>query len=623
MKCQICGSEMVVRNIQEVCLGCGHIQRSNLIFSKEQEFQRNVKRTKSNIMQKQDKEQKIHQTPQQHLQQNWTYYLKGFSKFIYQLASEVDVDIKDIWKQYLQFYLNKPLKSDWTIARRGHELPQNRVVNSKYLMDDDIKIKTEDVQTFDLYNSDDSVIEIAGINKKIQKNPQYIKGRLKMFIKQGKFQATGRKQSIRRRESISIDLSTSKDEFITNTLKNFTITDQNYVALCEVFYETYHKQISEKLRNKINDIKNIKDKHQKFQTDYFTTEQFNKMPKSMKLESYLLVDFIRLYLKQDIDFMDANFLIQHEDVGVYKDRNIKFLRKKYKQVYQFLIGTSVKSNKNPFPLEFTTALILIYSTSIINGKPLFLPKFIRQIKNHEVTYLQGFGAIVDQNLQQYKMEPQNLPSQNYLRTSSKKFIKFLGKSASASWCPKDIFIYIGCDQPLAEMAYSLLQKITADPYEYDFQIMGSILLAFKLLLIEDQSKALNSIDQIQEHLKQKVLCPLDYCDLQYCDMNMLNSMLRNEKFANNYYLDQKNNHKIHEKSQISSFYQPIDYQFELKQINLSNFDNYQHEKYQFFTVPDFDLEPSEVQELLVLLSQYMEGSKQILKYYYQLERLII
>lgn len=67
--------------------------------------------------------------------------------------------------------------------------------------------------------------------------------------------------------------------------------------------------------------------------EYFLPEQFNKMPKYMKIESYLLVDFIHQYLKQNIDFMDANLLIKNSDIGVYKERNVKFLRKKYKQVY--------------------------------------------------------------------------------------------------------------------------------------------------------------------------------------------------------------------------------------------------------------------------------------------------
>ena len=53
----------------------------------------------------------------------------------------------------------------------------------------------------------------------------------------------------------------------------------------------------------------------------------------MKIETYLLVDFIHQYLKQNIDFMDANLLIKNSDIGVYKERNVKFLRKKYKQVY--------------------------------------------------------------------------------------------------------------------------------------------------------------------------------------------------------------------------------------------------------------------------------------------------
>ncbi|CAD8082145.1 unnamed protein product [Paramecium sonneborni] len=635
MSCNVCGNRLVIKGISLVCTGCGNATRSNHIFSTEQEYQKSMlKRTTQHIKQRKDRDIQINFTLSEHIKHNWIQYLAAFTKFINNIAKQLNLDIKPLYSRYLFHHINQPVTSNWTIARKGHQaFSDNRIVNSKYLInktniDSTFNIKVEDDFDHDFekqlqnnftqdQQNQSSVLEIHQIKKKISKPkiPFYQKRLIKLQLKQESNLNSinqKRKQSVNRKGSQILDIPINQDKstFINGILSSTNLTNTIYFALIEIYFEKFYTLSSNDLKSTIKKIKNIKSNldhdTQILSVKSINQELFKSMSPFLQKE-YLLVQDILIYMLgcqnsffemseqwNNLEFKNINKNLKKRNVN-FISRKIKYIKQFMKSCQQIEINTQETditvniSNKlfskkqiNLIPLDFTFGLILLYASNLAQGNKIFPSKLIQLIKQKKINYLEGFSHLMNDTTNQYLTIPQHLPKTSFIRHHAVKLLKQFtieyqeyNKEQFLEMF-KSVCIELKISQQLYNIAMSFEQRyffnLKIHNSKYDIYSCSLILLAFKYYLFIDKQSAINDLCLICEYCKN--IQPYDYKDLEDCSLENLKQKLNTSQNLEQYYGDRDVNIKLNEKlQQLDNYYEQQLVQEYQKQISTAEISN--------------------------------------------------
>ncbi|CAD8093396.1 unnamed protein product [Paramecium sonneborni] len=635
MSCNVCGNRLVIKGISLVCTGCGNATRSNHIFSTEQEYQKSVlKRTTSHIKQRKDRNIQFNFTLSEHIKNNWVQYLAAFTKFINNIAKQLNLDIKPLYSRYLFHHINQPVTSNWTIARKGHQaFSDNRIVNSKYTFntsntDSTFNIKVEDDFDHDfekqLYKNfiqdqqnQSSVLEIHQIKKKISKPkiPFYQKRFIKLQLKQGNNLNSvnqKRKQSVHRKGSQILDIPVNQDKttFINGILTSTNLTNTIYYALIEIYFEKFYTISKNDLKSSIKKIKNIKSNQdncsQMLLIKSISQDLFKEMSPFLQKEFILVQDILIYMLGSQSSFFEMSDQwnnVEFRNINKnLKKRNVNFISRKIKYISQFLqsfqqkeINTQEtditikinnklfqKKKKNLIPLDFTFGLILIYSTNLTQGNKLFPSKLIQLIKQKKINYLEGFSHLMKDTTNQYLTIPQHIPKASFIRNNAVKLLKQFSieyqEYSKEQFLEmfKSICIDLKISQQIYNIAMSFEQKyfqnLKIHNSEYDIYSCSLILLAFKYYIYIDKQNAINDLCLISEHCKN--IQPYDYKDLEDCSLEDLKQKVSAFQNLEQFYGDRDINMKLNEKlQQLDNYYEQQiiqEYQKQLQTVDIVN-----------------------------------------------------